>query len=72
MRVSLGVVTGYCENITGCDQFCVQPPVDKDNKHVDSRWFDINVLKYDESKEAKRVIVDDTDEKGAYCTPPSN
>lgn len=35
-----GTLTGKCEYLTGCTQFLLQPPTDKDGKFVDARWFD--------------------------------
>lgn len=35
-----GVVTGRCDYLTGCRQYLVQPAIDKDEKFVESRWFD--------------------------------
>lgn len=40
-----GIVTGRVEYITGCEQALVQPPVDKDAKFVDAKWFDEDRLK---------------------------
>jgi hypothetical protein len=34
-----GIVTGYCDYITGCNQYLVQPPV-KDGDYKDSHWID--------------------------------
>ena len=35
-----GVVTGYCEYITGCNQALIAPPTKDDGEFVESRWFD--------------------------------
>jgi len=35
-----GTVTGRTEYITGCAQYLVQPPIDKEGKFVDARWID--------------------------------
>lgn len=43
-----GVVTAKIEYITGCIQYGVQPPADKDGKLPDSYWIDeirLKVLK---------------------------
>ncbi|MDR1340688.1 MAG: hypothetical protein LBK58_11650 [Prevotellaceae bacterium] len=34
-----GIVTGYCDYITGCAQYLVQPPA-KDGEYKDSHWLD--------------------------------
>lgn len=36
-----GVITAECIYISGCDQLCLQPPVDKDGKIPDGKWFDV-------------------------------
>lgn len=35
-----GHTTGFCVYISGCNQFLVQPQVDKDEKFVEARWID--------------------------------
>jgi hypothetical protein len=35
-----GIVTGKCSYITGCDQYLVQPEVDKEGKSEDPKWID--------------------------------
>lgn len=35
-----GVVTGYCVYISGCNQLCIQPPVNDKNEYPDGKWFD--------------------------------
>jgi hypothetical protein len=35
-----GVIIGRCDYITGCNQYLVQPGLDKDAKFVESRWVD--------------------------------
>jgi hypothetical protein len=34
-----GIITGYCDYITGCAQYLVQPPV-KDEEYKDAHWID--------------------------------
>lgn len=36
-----GVVTGYVQYISGCNQVLVNPGVDKDGKLMDGNWFDV-------------------------------
>ena len=43
-----GIVTSRCDNITGCNQYLVQPPV-KDGNFVEPQWFDEQRLKVDPS-----------------------
>ena len=40
-----GVVSSIAFELYGCIQCVVTPPVDKDGKVRDGRWFDINRLK---------------------------
>lgn len=35
-----GIATAHAEHITGCIQYAVTPPVDKDGKRVDGSWED--------------------------------
>ena len=35
-----GVVTGYCEYLNGCEQFCVKPTTLKKGEMQDGQWFD--------------------------------
>jgi len=40
-----GIVTARASYLTGCDQLCVQPQgLDKDQKPIESRWYDENRL----------------------------
>jgi len=39
-----GVVTAKTEFLNGCVRCAIDPPVDKDGKPVDTRWFDIEQL----------------------------
>lgn len=39
-----GVISSVCFDLYGCVQAGISPPVDKDGKLVDSRWFDVNRL----------------------------
>lgn len=34
-----GILTAHAKYLTGCDQWCIQPPV-KDGSFVEGRWFD--------------------------------
>lgn len=36
----VGVVTGACSYISGCDQFLLSPTVDEKGGHRDGQWFD--------------------------------
>ncbi|MFL5327383.1 MAG: hypothetical protein ACJ8C4_00580 [Gemmataceae bacterium] len=63
----VGVVTGFVQYISGCNQVLVAPPVDKDGKRIDSEWFDVQRLeRVDDSK----VTLDNADHAGADSEPP--
>lgn len=49
----VGVVSSVCFDLYGCIQAAVTPPVDKEGKIVDSKWFDVNRL---EVTDEKRVM----------------
>ena len=34
-----GIVTGFADYMTGCNQYCVQPPV-KNEEYKEGLWFD--------------------------------
>lgn len=35
-----GIITGRAEFLTGCNQYIVNPGVDKDGKMMDTNWVD--------------------------------
>jgi len=35
-----GIITGKSVWMYGCNQYCLTPPVDKDGKLPDGKWFD--------------------------------
>jgi hypothetical protein len=39
-----GVVTGYCEYISGCNQALLIPQVDEKGAHREGHWFDVQRL----------------------------
>lgn len=62
-----GVVTGHCEYLTGCDTYLVAPPLDKEGKHRDGRWFDVNRL---EITDSVAIQLPTEEDKGAMEEPP--
>jgi len=42
-----GVVTGYVEYLTGCNQVLVVPPLAADAAWRDSQWFDVRRAEVD-------------------------
>ena len=35
-----GIITAKVVYVSGCIQYCIQPPIDKDGKLVESNYFD--------------------------------
>ena len=35
-----GIVIGYVIYVTGCNQYCIKPKVDKEGKIQEGEWFD--------------------------------
>lgn len=61
-----GYLTGYCCYLTGCDQYLVSPPVDKEGKHVEARWYDMNRLIHLECEPSVQI---DTEKDNGACEP---
>lgn len=36
----MGILTGKCEYLYGCTQWCIMPPVKLDGSLPDGKWFD--------------------------------
>ena len=58
-----GVITGFAQYITGCDQYLVQPEC-KDGAHVEGRWFDDNRLQVSLTP---IITIDVDEEKPGAC-----
>jgi hypothetical protein len=41
-----GVVTGFCQYITGCDTYLLTPKCEEASKYPEGHWFDINRLEF--------------------------
>lgn len=39
-----GVAIAHCEYLTGCDQYCLKPKINKDGKVEDGVWVDVESL----------------------------
>lgn len=39
-----GIAVAHARHLTGCDRIHIQPPIDKDGKHVDGWWVDVHSL----------------------------
>ncbi len=35
-----GIITGYAEYLTGCNQYVLQPKCEKTGTYPDAQWFD--------------------------------
>lgn len=63
-----GVVTGYVQYLTGCNQVLVVPPVKADGSYADSHWFDVQRLTVlDEAP----IVLDNSATPGFDAAPPS-
>ena len=62
-----GFVTGKCSYITGCDQYLVQPEVDKDGKEVKSKWLDEPRLKI--VPNGKKIELESVEDDPGPCEP---
>ena len=61
-----GTLTGIARYLTGCDQYLVAPPVDKEGKLIDSAWLDENRLEPIVGKEKIKI---DSDASAGPCDP---
>ena len=57
-----GTVTSKVKYLTGCDQYCLKPKVDKDGNIVDGCYFDGGQLEYISEGISKKDV--QTDVKG--------
>ena len=52
-----GIITGYVEYLTGCNQFLLVPKCDKgkDNNKPDGHWFDDNRIDFNKTKKIELI-----------------
>lgn len=62
-----GVVTGYVEYLTGCNQVLVVPPIGNDGAFRDSMWFDVQRV---EIVALERIVLDNGATPGADRSAP--
>lgn len=62
-----GVVTGYVEYLTGCNQALVVPRVGKDGSFKSGEWFDVQRLRV---KRRKVITIDNGPTPGSDRAPP--
>lgn len=63
----IGVCTGHCTYISGCDQALLQPLVDDKGKREEGCWFDIQRLV---ATSADRIVLDNSKTPGADSPAP--
>jgi hypothetical protein len=63
-----GIVTGYVQYLTGCNQALVAPKVGKDGRPLDPHWFDEQRLAIDPRKKA--IVLDNGNHPGADLAAP--
>ena len=57
-----GVITGRVQYLTGCDQYLLCPPVDKEGKPGEACWYDENRIERVGKK--KPICLDGPDDSG--------
>lgn len=65
-----GIVGTHAKHLAGCDRLWVDPPVDRDGKYVEGRWFDIDMVEIVDAG-AVDVIVYDRKAPGGVDLPPT-
>lgn len=63
-----GIVTGFVQYITGCNQALVAPPLSSTGDLRSSEWFDIQRLEIDET--AETIVLDNGATPGCDRAPP--
>lgn len=61
-----GIIIATNQNISGCDQLCIQPPV-KDGTYQDAHWFDVERIGLLSKSKVKMTAR----RTGADSVPPS-
>lgn len=61
-----GVVTGYVEYLTGCNQCLLVPPM-HEGKRMEAEWFDVQRL---EDTGAERIVLDNGTTPGCDRAAP--
>jgi hypothetical protein len=41
-----GIVIGFVQYVTGCDQYLITPRCESDNKKPEPEWFDVNRIEF--------------------------
>lgn len=61
-----GIITGYCQYVTGCDQVLITPKM-TDNKYPEGQWLDVNRIEV--KSNSKAIVLDTEVDKGAMDNP---
>lgn len=64
-----GIVTGISRYVTGCDQYLLTQPVDKDGKHVTAHWTDDHRLTVVEKAPKEPIVEEQPAEKRGAGEP---
>jgi len=64
-----GTLTGFVKYLTGCDQYLIAPKVDKEGKHIDAKWYDVNRIRLLEATPS--IKLDTEEDKGACELAPT-
>lgn len=64
-----GIITGRCEYLYGCTQYCIVPDVDKDGQMKEGHWFDEGRVELIEGRSVKPADVQ-VEENGADYNAP--
>ena len=68
-----GIITSFCQHLTGCDQYYLQPKCVK-GEHKDGKWYDVNRIEV-KSEEPIRLETRSEDKskntKGPCSIPPN-
>lgn len=63
----VGVATGYCNYISGCNTVLLVPKVEKDNKLLEGNWFDEQRCL--ELNNTENIYLDNSKSTGGDITP---
>ena len=65
-----GIITTHAKHLAGCDRLWAEPPVGADGKHVEGRWFDIDMVEIVEANVVD-VVTYDRKAPGGVDLPPT-
>lgn len=62
-----GTVVGFCQYLSGCDQYLLSPRTEDPNVKPKSHWLDLNRLEFDDSE---MINLDTTVDQGPDLEAP--